>query len=85
MSVSGLNLKIDPANDLNLDTTFAIRISADALEDISNDAFTGISNDTDWKFKTVIEPDTTTPTIAFSKPVDNAELVAPNIELVLTF
>lgn len=85
VSVSGLNLKIDPANDLNLDTTFAIRISADALEDISNDAFTGISNDTDWKFKTVIEPDTTTPTIAFSKPVDNAELVAPNIELVLTF
>jgi hypothetical protein len=85
ISVSGLSLKIDPTNDLELDTTYAIRISADALEDISNDAFTGILNDSYWNFKTVTEPDTTAPTILSKSPADNAEIVAPTVDLVVSF
>ena len=52
VSVSGAVLTINPTNNLLPDNAYAVRISADAVEDLATNAFAGILNDTTWNFDT---------------------------------
>jgi len=52
VSVSGWDLTINPTNNLLPDNAYAVRISADAVEDLTTNAFVGILNDTTWNFDT---------------------------------
>jgi hypothetical protein len=85
VSVSGADLMIAPTTDLDLNTSYAIRISGDAVEDISGDAFAGIVNDGDWNFMTMATVDSTVPTILSTVPADGAGVVDPSSDLAATF
>ncbi len=54
VSVSGAVLTINPTADLLPGNAYAVRISADAVEDLATtpNAFAGILNDTTWNFDT---------------------------------
>jgi hypothetical protein len=86
VSVSGANLIINPTTDLLPNNPYAVRISASAIKDLATtpNAFTGILDDTEWNFVTVLV-DNTAPTIASKLPDDEATDVAPNSNLVATF
>ncbi len=53
VSLSGAAVTIDPDNFLPPDTEFYVTIDAGAFEDAAGNAYTGISNNTDWTFTTV--------------------------------
>lgn len=50
ISLSGNEMVIDPVTDLLAENLYAVRISADAVLDLSANAFTGIDDDTTWSF-----------------------------------
>ncbi len=52
VSVSGSDLTINPTNNLLPGNSYAVQISADAVEDLTTNAFAGILNDTTWNFDT---------------------------------
>ena len=85
VSVSTSNLTINPSSDLDTSSDYAVRISADAIEDqaTSPNAFGGISDNTTWNFTTVSE--STPPEISSTSPADNATDVAESASLVATF
>ena len=76
---------INPTADLNLDTNYAIQISADAVVDLAANPFAGIlaPDVTTWNFATIAE--TIPPTLVSTSPVDDASGVAVNSNLVATF
>ncbi len=86
VTVSGADLTINPTNDLNFATNYAVRISGDAIEDLADtpNAFAGITNDTTWRF-TITTYDETAPVITDTNPADDATGVTPNANLVATF
>ena len=61
VSVAGAVLTINPAQDLGALKSYAIRIDAGAVTDLSDNPYAGITDDTTWAFTTVL-PDTTPPT-----------------------
>ena len=84
VSLSGSTLTIHPASGLALGKSYAIRIDAGAVTDLSTNPFAGIANDTTWTFATVA-PDITPPTIVTLSPADNSPGVALATNLVVTF
>jgi endonuclease I len=53
-------LTIDPANSLESATGYYVQISPGAIEDVSGNAFAGISDSTTWNFNTAQPPITNT-------------------------
>lgn len=53
ISISDVTLTINPAADLAKGKNYAVRMASTAIEDISGNAFAGISDDTTWNFSTV--------------------------------
>jgi uncharacterized sulfatase len=85
-SLSGRNLIINPTVNLPFNASFAVRISADAVEDTASPAngFAGITNDTTWTFSTAAQ-DLTAPLITLKSPPDNATEVSRAGNIVATF
>ena len=50
VSVAGAVLFINPASDFVVGKSYAIRIDATAIRDLTNDYFAGIADDTTWNF-----------------------------------
>ncbi len=50
VSVSDTVLTINPSADLDDGTSYAVRISSDAIEDLVGNPFAGITDDTGWNF-----------------------------------
>jgi alpha-galactosidase len=84
VSINGAFVTINPAANLVGGRSYAIRIDAGALKDLSNNSFPGISDDTTWNF-TTLAPDLTAPAISTLSPPDNATGVAVGANLILTF
>jgi len=83
VSVSGTDLTIDPATDLDPGDDYAIRIDAGAVTDTTGNPFAGIGDDTTWNFTT--SADTVNPTLVFpTSPADDAIDVTVG-SLVATF
>lgn len=85
-TLSGRDLVINPSANLPFNTSFAVRISPNALEDGASpaNAFAGITNDTTWTFSTAAQ-DPTAPTITLKSPLDNATNVSRATNIVATF
>lgn len=86
VTLSGRDLVIDPATNLSSGTSFAVRISPDAVEDTASppSAFVGITDDVTWTFSTAAE-DLTAPVITMKSPLDNAADVSRATNIVATF
>ena len=86
VSVSGPVLTISPSSNLSFGTDYAVRISADAIEDVAAipNAFGGITDDTTWNFNTS-ESDATAPVVSSFNPVNGAVDVSGNPSLTATF
>jgi uncharacterized sulfatase len=86
VSVSGPHLVINPDANLPFDTGFAVRISADAIEDDTTppNAFAGITDDVTWTFSTASQ-DLTAPVITLKSPLDNTTGVSRAAHIVATF
>ncbi|MCH7224799.1 LamG-like jellyroll fold domain-containing protein [Haloferula sp. A504] len=56
VTVSGSTLTINPATDLAVATSYAIRITGDAIEDVDGEAFDGLLDDNAWHFATAAPP-----------------------------
>jgi len=52
VSVSGTTMTINPNSDLNSSTNYAIQIAGTAIDDLADNRFAGIANDTTWNFTT---------------------------------
>jgi hypothetical protein len=52
VSISGAVLTVNPTADLAGNKNYAVQIAATAVNDLANNAFAGISNDTVWNFVT---------------------------------
>lgn len=85
-TLSGRNLIINPTANLPFSTSFAVRISADAVEDSASpaNAFAGINNDATWTFSTAAQ-DLTAPIITLRSPLDNATNVSRATNIVASF
>lgn len=57
VSVAGNVLTIRPITGIDHDMQYAIRIEPGAVEDLAGNAFSGITNDTDWSFATAAYDD----------------------------
>jgi Bacterial Ig-like domain len=70
VSFSGSLMTLNPAADLLASKSYAIRIDAGAVKDLTNTPFAGIADDTTWNFTTAT-PDLTAPTpnpMSFATP-----------------
>ncbi|NNC87705.1 MAG: hypothetical protein HKN82_04505 [Akkermansiaceae bacterium] len=56
VSVSGADVTIDPAADLEESKEYAVRIDATAIDDVAGNSFTGITDNTTWNFVTLTPP-----------------------------
>jgi hypothetical protein len=56
VTVSGSDLTINPTGDLSDGISYAVRISGDAVEDLSGNPFAGITDDTGWNFEVPAAP-----------------------------
>jgi methionine-rich copper-binding protein CopC len=81
LTFSGATLTIDPTVNLVPGTGYYVLIGSTAVVDASSIPFAGISAATTWNFT----GDGTPPTIASLSPVDDAQNVAANGNLVATF
>jgi len=66
-------ITVNPASDLDPDTSYYIHIDANAFPDAAGNFFAGISDETTWNFTTV---DATVPTISSITPPANGAYVA---------
>ena len=64
---------INPTNDLSASTAYRVRIDAGAIEDMANNDYAGINDDTTWNFETAAAPDNTAPELAASNPFSPAD------------
>jgi methionine-rich copper-binding protein CopC len=83
VSVDGTVLTIDPANDLNYLTEYAVLIDSGAVQDLNNNIFTGIEDEHTWNFTTRIH-DTSPPSVTAYSPKVNSQVVI-GADLALTF
>jgi methionine-rich copper-binding protein CopC len=85
VSVSGSTVTINPTGSLVNSTGYYVTMDAGAFQDVSGNAFAGITNTTTWNFTTVAAADVTPPTISSLLPADGATGVAVASNLVATF
>jgi arylsulfatase A-like enzyme len=86
VTLTGRDLIINPSASLPFGTSFAVRISPNAVEDTASppSAFVGITDDTTWTFSTAVQ-DLTAPVITLKSPPDNATGVSRAANIVVTF
>lgn len=84
VSVSGSQLIIEPAANLAFDSTYAVRISADAIQDPSGNLFGGIDDDTTWSFSTAAQ-NLNPPVIVVKSPQDASDGAGIGTNIVATF
>ena len=80
VSVSGRRVTIDPASDLAAGTAYHVLIANGAIENLSGDAWAGISDATFMTFTTAGAP-----TVSSFIPADGATDVSTSRDLVLNF
>ena len=83
VTVSGAIATIDPAFNLEANTSYYIQIAAGAFTDTAANDFAGILDKTTWNFST--NPDGAAPTVQSLNPLDNATGVDHTNDLVITF
>lgn len=86
VSISGRDIVINPSANLPFNTSFAVRISSNAVEDSASpaNAFAGINNDSTWTFSTATQ-DLSSPVITLKSPLDNATNASRPANIVATF
>ena len=84
ITVSGATLTIDPTSVLAGLTGYYVQIDTNAVKDLANNAFAGITDTTTWTFTTGVA-DTTAPSLSTLSPADDATDVAVAANLVATF
>jgi autotransporter-associated beta strand protein len=74
VTVSGTNLLINPASNLEFGTNYSVQISSNAIRDLAEtpNAFAGISDNTTWNFITAAT-DGSPPVLAAVNPFDPAD------------
>ncbi len=82
ISITGSLLTIDPTADLIEGKTYAIRIDSTAIDDISANSYSGITNDSTWSFSVA---DPTPPALVSFNPADDSTTAPSNGNLVITF
>lgn len=87
VTVTGSTVTINPAADLAFGTTYYVNIGAGAFKGAGagGNVYAGISDSTTWSFTTIAAPDTTPPTVSIFAPAPEAEDVAVEADLILTF
>jgi len=84
ITVTSTTLTIEPASSLLAATRYAIRIEPTAIDDLSDNSFVGIGDDSIWQFTTG-QPDLTAPGIISLSPA-RASMDAPTSgNLIATF
>ena len=83
IAISGSTVTINPTADLDNSTGYYIEIASGVIQDLSNNAFAGITSPSTLNFTTVAE--TTPPTLSSSTPADDATGVAVSSNIVLNF
>ena len=73
ISVTGDTLTIDPASELSPGDVYAIQISADAITNLTDEAFAGILDDDTWSFTVAVGPTIITPVSATSTTQHDAD------------
>ena len=81
----GLNLFINPVNDLLEDTDYYIEIDAGFAQDLAGNNYEGISDQTTWNFRTAAAVDNTPPTLSSTNPANNATNVPVDSNFEFTF
>ncbi|MGD9419931.1 MAG: Ig-like domain-containing protein [Verrucomicrobiota bacterium JB025] len=83
VTISGINLTIDPAVDLTAGDQYSIEIDSTAIEDLSGNHFAGIfTTDTyPWTFTT----DASAPTLVSTDPADGDTNIVTSTNLTATF
>ena len=78
-TINGSVLTLNPSNNLDLNSDYAINIAATAIEDLAGNSFTGISDLTTFNFTTIAT------TVGFSSTSSNGDegVIAVNIEVSL--
>jgi methionine-rich copper-binding protein CopC len=84
VSVDGPTVTINP-NDLPYSSPVVVQISADAFQDVADNAYVGITDNTTWNFTTTAQPDVQAPLVTTYSPANNATEVALDQNLILTF
>ena len=84
VSGGGTNkITINPTNDLALGTEYYVKIDATAFDDASSNSFAGITNKTDFSFKT--SSTDLAPTLVEANPADNETSASHLSNIELTF
>ncbi len=85
-SISGRDIVINPSTNLPFNTSFAVRISSNAVEDSASpaNAFAGITSDSTWTFSTATQ-DLTAPVITLKSPLDDTGSASAATDIVATF
>ena len=84
VSGGGTNkITINPTEDLDLGTEYYIKIDATAFDDPSSNSYAGITNTTDFSFKT--SSTDIAPTLVEANPADNATSASHLSNIELTF
>ncbi len=81
LSISGMELTINPTGNLVEGTQYYVIIPAGAIETTTGSPFTGVTLKDDWDFTTEILP----PTVITYNPATTATEISRNPVLELTF
>ena len=85
ITVSGNEVTIDWANDLLEKKEFYIEIESNCFEDLSGNAFAGISGATGWSFSTRDPNDVIGPSIVSFTPELNTTDISRSVQITITF
>ncbi|MEO0900450.1 MAG: Ig-like domain-containing protein, partial [Bacteroidota bacterium] len=88
VTITGNTITINPPADLEFSKDYNVTIPAGVIEDLAGNPFAGIDDPNTWNFTTAAEPDTTAPSVDTTNgfaPVDDADDVAADTNLVITF
>ena len=83
VTISGATVTLDPASDLESLTGYYIQIAATAIDDTSNNSYSGVNDTTTLSFTAA--SDSVAPILVSTSPADDATGVAVNSNIVLTF
>src|SRR5258705_517631 len=84
-SLGGSRVKIKPTGESLTGTHYYVTLASGVVQDLSGNAYAGLSAATDFDFTTAPPADTTPPTLSGTTPADNSTNVAVSANLVLTF
>ena len=74
-------ITINPTANLETGVSYYVQIDTTAIDDLNNNSFAGIADETTWNFTV----ETTPPTVSSFSPLDNAVGVPVSNNLIITF